>query len=96
MKRILLVITCVLASMTMFAQQSMLDGDPVWVYRQSIGTTIKNAPKEVGRFDDEPLFYHIYYIKGDTTIQNRVYKNSIMNISMRRASMPLIPKVWSW
>ena len=64
----------VLQSETIQAQQSMLDGDPVWVYRQSIGTTIKNAPKEVGRFDDEPLFYHIYYIKGDTTIQNRVYK----------------------
>lgn len=64
----------VLQSETIQAQQSMLDGDPVWVYRQSIGITIKNAPKEVGRFDDEPLFYHIYYIKGDTTIQNRVYK----------------------
>ena len=75
MKRTLLFITCVIATMTMFAQQSMLDGDPVWVYRQSVNATIKNAPKEVRPFDVEPLlFYHTYYIKGDTTINNRVYK----------------------
>ena len=75
MKRTLLFITCVIATMTMFAQQSMLDGNPVWVYRQSVNATIKNAPKEVRPFDVEPLlFYHTYYIKGDTTINNRVYK----------------------
>ena len=65
----------VASSEPLCAQWSMLDGDPVWVYRQSVNATIKNAPKEVRPFDVEPLlFYHTYYIKGDTTIQNRVYK----------------------
>ncbi|MBQ7685933.1 MAG: hypothetical protein IJT28_01720 [Bacteroidaceae bacterium] len=64
----------VLQSETIQAQQSMLDGDPVWVYRQSIGTTIKNAPANLFWNDEALTFYHIYYIKGDTTIQNRVYK----------------------
>ena len=65
----------VASSEPLCAQWSMLDGDPVWVYRQSVNATIKNAPKEVRQFNVEPLlFYHTYYIKGDTTIQNRVYK----------------------
>ena len=65
----------VASSEPLCAQWSMLDGNPVWVYRQSVNATIKNAPKEVRQFNVEPLlFYHTYYIKGDTTINNRVYK----------------------
>jgi len=80
MKRRLMILVSALmlfvaSSEPLCAQWSMLDGDPVWVYRQSVNATIKNAPKEVRPFDVEPLlFYHTYYIKGDTTIQNRVYK----------------------
>ena len=80
MKRRLMILVSALmlfvaSSELLCAQRSMLDGDPVWVYRQSVNATIKNAPKEVRPFDVEPLlYYHTYYIKGDTTIQNRVYK----------------------
>ena len=60
------------------AQQSMLDGNPVWVYQQEIEWEIKNFPdnvKGINLSQNEPLnLFHIYFIKGDTTIQNRVYK----------------------
>ena len=57
------------------AQRSMLDGDPVWVYRQEVWFHVKNAPEDVMVMFGYPvLFYHTYYIKGDTTINNRVYK----------------------
>ena len=54
---------------------SMLDGDPVWVYQQKVWFRIKNAPEGAMMMVAYPvLFYHTYYLKGDTTIQNRVYK----------------------
>lgn len=75
MKRTFLFITCVLASMTMFAQQSMLDGNPVWVYEQEVEWEIKNAPENVEMYNAEPfILIHTYAIKGDTTIQGKVYK----------------------
>jgi hypothetical protein len=59
----------------MFAQQSMLEGNPVWVYQQEIIWRIKNAPENVKRVASEPFFlFHTYSIKGDTTIQGKVYK----------------------
>ena len=75
MKRTLLLITCVLATMTMFAQQSMLDGNPVWVYQQEVEWEIKNAPENVELLNSELfLLFHTYFIDGDTTIQGHVYK----------------------
>ena len=75
MKRTVLFFTSVLASITMLAQQSMLDGNPVWVYQQEVGLDIKNAPENVTWIDSEPfLLFHTYFIDGDTTIQGRVYK----------------------
>ena len=78
MKRTLLLITCVLASMTMFAQQSMLDGNPVWVYEQEVEWEIKNAPNNENvktiPFGEDSYLFHVYFIDGDTTIQNREYK----------------------
>ena len=74
MKRTLLFITCVLATMTMFAQQSMLDGNPVWVYEQEVEWNVKNAPENTLIWNEPMYFIHTYSIKGDTTIQGRVYK----------------------
>ena len=65
----------VASSEPLCAQRSMLDGDPVWVYQQEVWFRVKNAPEDVmGMFGYPVLFYHTYYIKGDTTINNRVYK----------------------
>ena len=74
MKRTLLFITCVIATMTMFAQQSMLDGNPVWVYEQEVEWNVKNAPENTLIWNEPMYFIHTYTIKGDTTIQGRVYK----------------------
>ena len=49
----------VASSEPLCAQWSMLDGDPVWVYRQSVNATIKNAPKEVRQFNVEPLLFSV-------------------------------------
>ena len=63
MKRTLLLITCVLASMTMFAQQSMLDGNPVWVYEQEVEWEIKNAPNNENvktiPFGEDSYLFHV-------------------------------------
>ena len=74
MKRTLLLITCVIATMTMFAQQSMLDGNPVWVYEQEVEWNVKNAPENTLIWNEPMYFIHTYTIKGDTTIQGKVYK----------------------
>ncbi len=78
MKRTLLFITCVIATMTLFAQQSMLDGNPVWVYEQEVEWEIKNAPNNENvktiPFGEDSYLFHVYFIDGDTTIQNREYK----------------------
>ena len=78
MKRTVLFFTSVLASMTMLAQQSMLDGNPVWVYQQEVGWNIKNAPNDESMktiaVGHPSCLFHIYFLDGDTAIQNRVYK----------------------
>ena len=60
------------------AQQSMLDGNPVWVYQQEVEWEIKNAPNNENvktiPFGEDSYLFHVYFIDGDTTIQNREYK----------------------
>ena len=56
------------------AQQSMLDGNPVWVYQQEVEWNVKNAPENTLIWNEPMYFIHTYTIKGDTTIQGKVYK----------------------
>ncbi len=59
------------------AQHSMLEGNPVWVYQQEVAWDVKDFPANVNMsaiYEPLAFFFHIYYVKGDTTIQNRAYK----------------------
>jgi len=59
------------------AQHSMLEGNPVWVYQQEVAWDVKDFPANVNMsaiYEPLAYFFHIYYVKGDTTIQNRAYK----------------------
>ena len=79
MKRRLMILVSALmlfvaSSEPLCAQWSMLDGDPVWVYRQEVEWNVKNAPENTLIWNEPMYFIHTYTIKGDTTIQGKVYK----------------------
>ena len=71
MKRIMKHTLAVLASLQVFAAnaqgQSMLDGNPVWMYKQFVGV-------EYGRYTTlGDYIYHVYYLNGDTLIDGKLY-----------------------
>ena len=70
MKRIMKHTLALLASLQVFAAnaqgQSMLDGNPVWMYEQYVGV-------ENGRYTLGDYIYHVYYLNGDTLIDGKLY-----------------------